>query len=92
MANLIIKRQANAKVCYAISRGRLIRPEKCEICGGGGAPPLTNRTNPWTNEPMPDIPPYTPIIAHHTNYNNPLAVMWVCRSCHYKIHKGIIKL
>ena len=25
--------------------------------------------------------------GHHTNYSNPLEVMWVCRGCHADLHK-----
>lgn len=26
------------------------------------------------------------IVAHHEDYNEPLAVIWVCRRCHCAIH------
>lgn len=26
--------------------------------------------------------------AHHENYNRPLEVQWLCRSCHTKLHKA----
>ena len=28
----------------------------------------------------------TKVEAHHTDYSKPLDVVWVCRSCHFKIH------
>lgn len=80
-------KKANSKIQYAVDSGKLIRPKKCEICGSEGKPDMTNCKNPWTGEPLPDIPAYCPIVAHHPNYNNPLYVIWVCRKCHIKIHK-----
>lgn len=31
---------------------------------------------------------YKRIIGHHDNYNEPLKVIWVCQSCHTRIHKN----
>ena len=31
------------------------------------------------------------LIAHHNDYTNPLVVLWVCKFCHMRIHKGIHK-
>ena len=28
------------------------------------------------------------LVAHHSNYNFPLRVRWVCRLCHKKIHRN----
>jgi hypothetical protein len=30
------------------------------------------------------------IVQHHPNYDRPLHVRWVCKSCHQKIHSGAI--
>jgi len=87
---MLTRRQILSKVHTAISSGKLTRPEKCEICGSKGKPPITNCHNPWTGEPMEDIQPKQPIVAHHEDYEKPLDVIFVCRSCHYKIHKELI--
>jgi hypothetical protein len=31
------------------------------------------------------------IDGHHTDYTEPLKVIWVCRLCHRKIHQGIME-
>ena len=30
--------------------------------------------------------------AHHKDYNQPLEVIWLCRSCHKRIHTGTLEL
>jgi len=55
---------AKDKVKYNISKGVIVRPDRCEEC---------NR------ECKPD--------AHHEDYNKPLDVVWLCRSCHVTKHR-----
>lgn len=89
----ITKKQAHNKVIYAILIGKLVRPNTCAICGK-----MIDENKKeivmdiWTGNPR--YVPYRnpPIVAHHENYNKPLEIIWVCRSCHYKIHKGIIEV
>lgn len=56
---------------YAIRVGAVKRMEKCEICGYEG-----------TFEDG-----RTAIQAHHSDYNKPLDVMWLCQKCHHEWHQ-----
>jgi hypothetical protein len=56
--------RARIQVNYAISKGRIERPDACWKCGG--APPIE---------------------GHHADYDNPLGVMFLCKSCHSECHK-----
>ena len=63
---------AHNKVEKAILRGKLVRPEACEECGGTGPEYRDGRSS---------------IQAHHDDYNDPLAVRWLCKPCHDEWHK-----
>ena len=54
----------------AILRGVLHRPDECEECGASGE--------------MADG--RTIIQAHHSDYNKPLEVNWLCQKCHHEWH------
>ena len=82
---------AHAKVQYAVSCGKLKRPNKCEICGAV-MPTGEWRTNPWTGELAFAEYKQALIVGHHKDYKYPLDVVWVCRSCHNKIHEGKINV
>jgi len=56
----------------AVLRGVLVRPERCEQCGGTGQPYSDGRH---------------PIQAHHDDYNRPLDVRWLCQPCHHDWHR-----
>lgn len=62
---------AQNMVEYAVRIGRLIRPDACEQCGKNG----TFKDG------------RTAIQAHHSDYNKPLEVIWLCQKCHHEWHK-----
>jgi len=55
----------------AINKGILIRPVKCDECGG------TQEFSDGRNG----------IQAHHCDYDKPLDVIWLCQKCHHEWHK-----
>ena len=55
----------------AIERGKLVRPDNCEVCG---------KFYKFKDG-------RTAIQAHHPDYNKPLEVMWLCQKCHHDWHK-----
>ena len=55
----------------AIEKGRIQRQARCELCGYEG----TFKDG------------RTAIQAHHSDYNRPLDVMWLCQKCHHEWHK-----
>jgi hypothetical protein len=56
----------------AIEKGLLVRPDRCQECGGDGRAFRDGRH---------------PIQAHHCDYNKPLEVMWLCQPCHHDWHR-----
>lgn len=56
----------------AIERGEVTRPTVCESCGDSGQSYRDGRAQ---------------IQAHHPDYNKPLDVMWLCKSCHHEWHR-----
>lgn len=56
----------------ALERGIIIRKYKCEQCGDTGVF-KDGRTK---------------IQAHHSDYNKPLDVVWLCQKCHHEWHKN----
>lgn len=57
------KQTAREAVAMALKTGRLVKPDKCEICAYQGR-----------------------IEGHHNDYSRPLAVVWVCTTCHSQNH------
>jgi hypothetical protein len=65
------KDAAKRAVRAAIVSGRLVRPGECSAC----------------NEPdRKGVEGRTTIHAHHDDYSQPLAVRWLCVSCHTQVH------
>ncbi len=56
----------------AVLSGALCRPEKCEAC---------------KKKPKKYKDGRSAIQAHHDDYNFPMEVRWLCRSCHHEWHK-----
>lgn len=66
------KRRVQHIVEKAIKKGVLFHPPTCESCGG------TQEFKDGRNG----------IQAHHTDYDKPLEVMWLCQKCHHEWHKS----
>lgn len=62
---------AHNMVEYAVHKGVLVRPDRCEVCGRSG------RFKDGRSA----------IQAHHDDYNKPLAVRWLCQKCHHAWHR-----
>lgn len=63
--------QAQNVLEHAIESGEVIRAERCQQCG--------------SSDKFRDG--RTAIQGHHTDYNKPLEVMWLCQRCHHEWHK-----
>lgn len=57
---------------YAIKIGKIKKLHRCEKCGDTG----TFKDG------------RTKIQAHHSDYNKPLDVLWLCQKCHHEWHKN----
>jgi len=68
---VIQKGDAHDLVERALENGALVRPGQCQNCQADGV--FTDGR--------------TEIQAHHTDYNNPLGVMWLCQKCHHEWHR-----
>lgn len=64
--------QAHNKLEKAMERGEIVRPDKCEECGG------SKRFRDGR----------AGIHAHHDDYNKPLEVRWLCQPCHHRWHQN----
>lgn len=56
----------------ALESGKIIKKDSCENCGATGK--------------FKDG--RSAIQAHHSDYNKPLDVMWLCQRCHHEWHKN----
>jgi hypothetical protein len=67
------KAQALARqaVDRAVRDGRLVVPDTCELCGSRPGPGAWRTAN---------------VYAHHEDYARPLDVIWLCGSCHHRVH------
>ena len=65
--------EAHNLVLRAVAKGVLVNPGRCETCGGSPPPRRDGGSS---------------IEAHHDDYNFPLRVRWLCKSCHARWHKA----
>lgn len=65
--------EAQNLVMRAVLKGVLKVPAACEGCGGAGKVRRDGGRG---------------IEAHHDDYNFPLRVRWLCKSCHRKWHEA----
>ena len=66
-------REASDWVNRYIKEGVMTRPTKCENCGAG--------PRQWCDRL--DV-----IQLHHWDYDRPLDVIPLCRSCHFRVHRS----
>ena len=64
-------RNAISQVNQAVKSGRLKRPKTCSECGKSKV-----RKNGQSD-----------IHGHHNDYNKPLEVRWLCKTCHHAWHE-----
>jgi hypothetical protein len=65
------RRLASIDLNRAVRDGRVVKPAKCEECG---SPPAGTGKDDGLH-------------GHHTDYNKPLEVRWLCRGCHMEKHR-----
>ena len=66
------KKRAQHIVEKAVKKGVLVNPNKCESC---------ESDNIFKDG-------RSGIQAHHTDYDKPLVVNWLCQKCHHEWHKN----
>lgn len=69
--------EAHHLVESALARGQLTRPDHCEKCKRK-PPPFSNGAHG--------------VQAHHDDYNHPLRVRWLCKSCHHNWHAANVAI
>ena len=60
----------------AVAAGTVVRPSACELCG----------RKPERQSSAGTAPSRHPLSGHHENYGKPLEVIWLCMSCHGRLH------
>lgn len=82
------------EVTKALSKGQLVRPTCCELCGKEPGYTRFTRYSPIFKRMLDVLRPK--IVAHHANgYDHPLDVWWICQHCNsklrgYKYHCGLV--
>ncbi len=92
-----IKHKANQAVANALREGILIRPEVCSSCGYRVPVEFVRQSlSQYKKYSRPDKLKVTLneycsrfIKAHHYDYSQPLEIVWLCVSCHVKVHRAL---
>lgn len=61
---------------YALRKGMVERKKECEACGDSGT--FKDGRNK--------------VQGHHSDYNKPLEVIWLCQRCHHEWHKNNVAI
>lgn len=68
-----IREAAHAAVALALREGRLQRPATCSRCGSPG-------------RQRQGVSGSHGVVAHHPDYAEQLSVVWLCATCHRRLH------